>query len=217
MLLGELEIALDVGKQLDALGVTWLVGGSLASSILGEPRATADVDLVADLRGLHVKPLFAALVDTYYIDEDATKVAVRTRGAFNVIQLASMTKVDIYCSLDEPLARDELKRRIFVDVDGRKVPCASAEDIILQELKWFVAGGGVSDRQWRDVRGVIKVQGDASTTVTSSTTQPTTVCSTCCSARSTRRSYRSLSSRRTTWRAGMPVTPPPPWVADDAW
>jgi hypothetical protein len=63
MLLGELEIALHVGKQLDALGVTWLVGGSLASSILGEPRATADVDLVADLRGLHVKPLFAALVD----------------------------------------------------------------------------------------------------------------------------------------------------------
>jgi hypothetical protein len=161
MLLGELEIALDVGKQLDALGVTWLVGGSLASSILGEPRATADVDLVADLRGLHVKPLFAALVDTYYIDEDATKVAVRTRGAFNVIQLASMTKVDIYCSLDEPLARAELKRRIFVEVEGQRIPCASAEDIILQKLKWFVAGGGVSDRQWRDIRGVIKVQGPA--------------------------------------------------------
>ncbi len=161
VLLGELEIALDVGRQLDTLGVTWLVGGSVASSILGEPRATADVDLVADLRGRHVSALFAALVDTYYIDEDATKAAVRTRGAFNVIQLASMTKVDIYCSPDEPLAREELKRRIFVDVDGRRIPCASAEDIILQKLLWFVAGGGVSDRQWRDIRGVIRVQGAA--------------------------------------------------------
>jgi tRNA nucleotidyltransferase/poly(A) polymerase len=65
MLIGELEVALDVGQKLDSLGVTWLVGGSVASSILGEPRATADVDLVADLRGRHVSALFAALVDTY--------------------------------------------------------------------------------------------------------------------------------------------------------
>ena len=82
-------------------------------------------------------------------------------GAFNVIQLASMTKVDIYCSPDEPLARAELRRRIFVDVDGERIPLASAEDIILQKLKWFVAGGGASDRQWRDIRGVIRVQGAA--------------------------------------------------------
>src|SRR5262245_20245648 len=100
MLLGEVAVALDVGQQLDALGVTWLIGGSLASSILGEPRATADVDLVADLRGPHIRALFAALVDNYYIDEDAAREAVRTRGSFNVIQLVSMTKVDIYCSPD---------------------------------------------------------------------------------------------------------------------
>ena len=161
MLLGELEVALDVGRQFEALGVPWLVGGSVASSILGEPRATADVDLVADLRGRHVSALFAALVETYYIDEDATKAAVNTRGTFNVIQLASMTKVDIYCSADEPLGREELARRIFVDVEGQRLPCASAEDIILQKLKWFVEGGGVSDRQWRDIRGVVRVQGSA--------------------------------------------------------
>jgi hypothetical protein len=161
MLLGELEVALDVGRQLDALGIAWLVGGSVASSILGEPRATADVDRVADLRGRHVSALFAALVDAYYIDADATAAAVRSRGAFNVIQLASMTKVDIYCSSDELLGREELARRIFVEVDGQRVPCASPEDIILQKLLWFVAGGRVSDRQWRDIRGVVRVQGTA--------------------------------------------------------
>ena len=160
MLLGELEVALDVGRQLDKLGVSWLLGGSLASSILGEPRATADVDLVADLRGRHVSALFAALVDTYYVDEAATQAAVRARSGFNVIQLASMTKVDIYCAKDEPLAREELARRIYIDVGGQQMPCASAEDIILQKLLWFREGGGVSDRQWRDIRGVIKVQGD---------------------------------------------------------
>lgn len=154
-------MALEVGNRLDALGVTWFVGGSVASSILGEPRATADVDLVADLRGPHVGALFAALVDTYYIDEDAANTAVRTRGAFNVIQLASMTKVDIYCSADTPFAREELGRRIVIEIEGHRIPCASAEDIVLQKLLWFVQGGGVSDRQWRDIRGVIRVQGAA--------------------------------------------------------
>ncbi len=113
------------------------------------------------MRGRHASPLFQALVDTYYIDEDATKEAIRRRGAFNVIQLASMTKVDIYCSADEPLAREALTRRKFVEVDGRQIPCATAEDIILQKLLWFVEGGGVSDRQWRDIRGVVRVQGEA--------------------------------------------------------
>ncbi len=161
MLVGELAVALEVGSKLDALGVTWLVGGSVASSILGEPRATADVDLVADLRSPHVGGLYAALVDTYYIDEDTARAAVRTRGAFNVIQLASMTKIDIYCSADTPLGREELSRRIFLEIEGQRVPCASAEDIILQKLLWFVEGGQVSDRQWRDIRGVIRVQGAA--------------------------------------------------------
>lgn len=161
MLVGELAIALDVGSHFDALGVRWLVGGSVASSILGEPRATADVDLVADLRSRHVGSLYAALVDAYYIDEDATRSAVRVRGAFNVIQLASMTKIDIYCSADTALAREEFDRRIFIEIDGHRVPCASAEDIVLQKLLWFVDGGQVSDRQWRDIRGVIRVQGAA--------------------------------------------------------
>jgi hypothetical protein len=161
MLLAEVEVALDVGRRFDELGVPWLVGGSLASSMLGEPRATADVDLVADLRERHVSALYAALVDTYYIDDDAARAAVRARGAFNVIQLLSMTKVDIYCSPHEPLAREELQRRIFIELEGQQVPFASAEDIILQKLLWFVQGGGVSDRQWRDIRGVIRVQGSA--------------------------------------------------------
>jgi hypothetical protein len=49
MLITELALAVDVGRHFDALGVRWLVGGSVASSILGLPRATLDIDLVADL------------------------------------------------------------------------------------------------------------------------------------------------------------------------
>lgn len=157
VLVGELGVAVDIGRHFDTLGVAWLIGGSVASSMLGEPRATADVDVVADLRAQHVEPLYAALVETYYIDHDATLYAVRTRGTFNVIHLESMTKVDIYCMKDDEVSREEMARRIYREALGATLPYASAEDIILQKLRWFADGGGVSDRQWRDALGVLRV------------------------------------------------------------
>ena len=160
MLLGEIDVALELGRHFDELGVPWLVGGSVASSLLGEPRATADVDLVADLRLPHVSPLYARLVDTYYVDEDALRWAVKTRRTFNVIHLTSMTKADVYCSKGDALSRGQMARRIVVETPHGSLPVTSPEDIILQKLLWFVEGGGVSDRQWRDLIGVVRVHHD---------------------------------------------------------
>lgn len=157
MLVGEIEIAIDVGHHFDALGVAWVIGGSVASSLLGEPRATADVDIVADLRPVHVHPFYLRLNETYYIDEDAMRWAVRDRRTFNVIHFESTTKVDIYVGKDDPLSRGQMERRIFVEAAGAQLPICSAEDIILQKLLWFEQGARVSDRQWRDVLGVARV------------------------------------------------------------
>ena len=159
-MLSEIDLALDLGRHFEALGVRWLIGGSLASSLLGRPRATDYVDLVADLRGEHVRTLYDRLVDTYYIDEDAVRWAVQTRRTFNVIHLASMIKADIYCTKHDALAHDQMNRRIILETALGSVLVCTAEDIVLQKLLWFVEGGGVSDRQWGDLRGVVDVNRD---------------------------------------------------------
>lgn len=161
MLITELEVAFEVGGHLDALGVTWLIGGSVASSLLGEPRATADVDLVADVRERHIASLCRRLGAGYYIDESVVRWAVETRRSFNVIHNVSITKVDVFCSKDDELARQELARRLILDIDGRTLPVASAEDVIVQKLLWYEDGGRVSERQWRDALGVLRVRGDS--------------------------------------------------------
>lgn len=157
MLVTELGLAADIGRHLDVLGVRWLVGGSIASSILGLPRATLDIDLVADLRGAHVTALHDALIGDYYVDRDTMRWAVSTRRSFNAIHQASMIKVDVFCAGDDPLSRGELERRVFLDLSVGRIPLCSSEDIILQKLVWWRDAGG-SERQWRDALGVVQIR-----------------------------------------------------------
>lgn len=160
MLLTELDLAIDVGGHLDAVGARWCIGGSVASSLLGIPRATLDVDLVADLRLVHVKPLCDRLLDGYYVDEDTCRWAVTTRRSFNAIHQATMIKIDVFCAKDDALSRAELDRRLLLNVRGQQIPVCTPEDIILQKLLWYVEAGG-SERQWNDALGVVKTRGDS--------------------------------------------------------
>lgn len=157
-----LRATLEVVRVLDELEVPYLLGGSLASSLHGIPRSTQDADLVADLAHDHVAPLVARLQPAFYIDDERAAEAVERRSSFNVIHLATMTKVDIFPLKPDPLSRREMERRQRVTLAGEPDAAlwvASAEDIILQKLAWFELGGGVSERQWQDVLGVLKVRG----------------------------------------------------------
>ena len=154
------EACLPVIRCFEELRVDYLVGGSVASSYYGTPRSTQDVDLVADLRIAHAIPLVEALKNAYYVDLDRILDSVRRKRSFNVIYLATMFKVDVFVlKEDDPLAKEELRRRQRIEVaDEIYLDIASAEDTILQKLIWYQQAGGVSDRQWNDLLGVLKVQ-----------------------------------------------------------
>lgn len=161
----EIRAALDpVADAFEALGVRYRVGGSVASSALGVARTTLDVDLVADLRAAHVEPLVERLYADYYIDGEMIHDAIRRRASFNVIHLATMVKVDVFVLGARPFDRVAFERVVHEplgDDRERSFPLTTAEDIVIRKLDWYRLGGGVSQRQWADVVGVLKLQGSA--------------------------------------------------------
>jgi len=150
-----------VVEALGQLGVPYHIGGSVASSIYGILRATIDVDLVADLRLEQVRPLVKQLEAAYYIDEDMILDAIRHRSSFAVIHLDTMLKVDVFIPKSRLFDQEELRRvQQKVLAEGtRPFNVASPEGTILNKLEWYRMGGEVSDRQWNDILGVLKVQG----------------------------------------------------------
>jgi hypothetical protein len=147
----------------ERLGVAHYVGGSVASSAYGTGRSTMDADLVADLSDAHIRPLIQVLQSAYYVDEHAALEAVRTRSSFNLIHLQTMFKVDIFVPKGRAFDQQVFARRrkgSLTEAGGApEAYLASPEDVILSKLEWYERGGGVSDRQWGDVLGVLKVQG----------------------------------------------------------
>lgn len=150
-----------IADVLDAMSVSWAVGGSIASSVYGEPRATNDIDVIATLNEQQARGMVARLGDEFYADGDSAADAARRRSSFNVIDNQSLIKVDIFVPAAGPLGVGQLERaRPIAAFPGmRPVPMLGPEDIVLQKLRWHRAGGGVSDRQWRDIVSILRIVG----------------------------------------------------------
>jgi hypothetical protein len=151
-------------QAFEQLGVAYYVGGSVASSVYGMPRATLGVDLVADLNAEQIQALVQRLQDAYYISEDAALDAVKQRSSFNVIHLPTMLKLDIFVrkarAFDDEAFR-RARQELVDEASGLTLTLPSPEDILLAKLEWYRQGAEVSDRQWSDILGILKVQGAA--------------------------------------------------------
>ena len=153
--------ALLVIDALESLGVRYQVGGSFASSIHGTPRQTRDIDLVVDLPLNRIPAFVLRLSDTFYVEEESVRLAVRRRGSFNLIHLESGFKVDCFQRGSSDFDASELDRSIPIILAGenRSVLTKSPEDTLLRKLLWYREGGEVSTTQWQDIRGVVQTQG----------------------------------------------------------
>ncbi len=156
-----IAVTLELAAGLDELGLDYVVGGSIASSMHGIPRATQDIDVVVVLWGKDAEAFVARFEASFYVDRDMVMDAIRRGASFNVIHLATMYKVDVFVAGRSELIREEMSRKLAIELGEppRKVWVCSAEDIVLQKLDWYEQGNHISERQWLDVQGVLKVQG----------------------------------------------------------
>ena len=155
-----IAVAIRVAEAFDRLGILHTIGGSIASSFAGEPRSTLDIDIIAALDESHVPALMSALSADFYVDEQSVRRAISTRGSTNLIHQATQLKVDVFVAGGTPLDAQQLSRRRRVDLgEGRVLHVHPPEDILLQKLLWYRKGGEISDRQWRDILGIIRTQG----------------------------------------------------------
>ncbi len=161
MLPEAVNVMMLVVDVFERLQIPYFIGGSMASALHGVARSTLDADMVAEIHLAQVEALVKTLGDDFYADEEMIRDAIRHHGSFNLIHLATMFKVDVFIRKERPFDRVQFQRRVeqlFAANPEQKAFMTTAEDIILAKLEWYRLGNEISDRQWRDILGVLKVQ-----------------------------------------------------------
>ena len=157
------DFFLVFAQPLDQAGIRYMVAGSVASIVYGEPRLTNDVDLVVVLNDSQIPQLATLFPADHFYCPPPEVVAIESRrarrGHFNVIQHDTGLKADLYLAGNEPLQAWGLAHRQRVEVgNGQALWIAPIEYVILKKLEYFREGR--SEKHLLDIRGMLAVSGD---------------------------------------------------------
>jgi hypothetical protein len=156
------EIVQDVAQRLAAADIRFLIGGSLASSVWGQPRQTNDADFALVVSHEDVEALVESFADPYYVSASSIQEAIEDSQPFRSFQILHMDevfKIDAFVLLDTDYSRSEIERRRFIKAGTEiELPYASPENTVINKLRWYDLGNRVSDRQWNDIVQVLEVQ-----------------------------------------------------------
>lgn len=160
----DMQVLREVIGALHQLGISHALGGSMASSLYGEPRFTQDADLTVEPFAGREQALADLFNENYYASVPAMRQANQRRASFNIINTAVGFKCDLFVRKERPFEISAMSRRVEMQLPDRPeqpLYVLTAEDIILFKLEWYRLGGETSERQWLDARNVIKAQADS--------------------------------------------------------
>ena len=144
------------------IGISYYISGSVASSTYGLARATLDVDVVADMKASHVAEFVSRLKADYYADPDVIHQAIVSGSSFNLIHLQTMIKIDVFILRNQAYDQRAFERKTVDHLEegssAAEFCFATPEDVILNKILWYRMGNQISEKQWQDIIGVIKVQ-----------------------------------------------------------
>lgn len=148
---------------LEMLKVDFAVIGSAASSAYGDPRESADVDLLAVVHEGWLTRLSMLLGTDFYLDLPKAKDAFHRGIPFHIVSMTDVTRFHFYSAGVDPFDLTQLARKQFATVDFLAhvdVLVTSPEDVVLAKLRWYDKGGRTVERHWKDVLGVLRRQAE---------------------------------------------------------
>lgn len=157
-----LDIVCDFSGRLSNAGIEHVIGGSVASSVWGEPRQTNDADIEVWVNRSNSSKFIEACAKPYHVSIQELSAELESREQHRVVQVmqtVEVFKIDCFIVSDE-FAHEGLRRAKKIAIGDCQLPMAPAEYILLRKLTWFELGRRVSDRQWNDIRALIEVQAD---------------------------------------------------------
>lgn len=154
------DLVKSIVRTLEELHIPYMVVGSFASGVYGEPRFTQDIDVVVELSPEQVDQLIGRLPENeYYVSRDAAMAAVQSAGQFHVIHPESGNKIDFMIARQDHWGREQLRRRVRLELlSGLEAFTARAEDVIISKMLYYQTGG--SEKHLRDITGMFKVCGE---------------------------------------------------------
>jgi hypothetical protein len=157
----EPELSLLFVRRLNDLGIRYMVSGSIAAILYGEPRLTHDVDFVVFLRPEEVQRLVEAFpAPEFFVPPPsaiAVEIAREKRGHFNIIHADTGFKADFYATGRDELHAWAFRRIRHLSYRGERVAVAPPEYVIVRKLEYFREGG--SQKHLRDIQSMFAVSG----------------------------------------------------------
>ena len=152
----QLDVLKLVAARLDGARIDYMVTGSIAAGLYGQPRMTRDIDIVAVLYPPHAARLAELFDPEFVLDVDVIRDAVAGRRTFSVVHRQALHKIDVIVRSDDEYEIEKFGRRRTIEIDGQPISVISPEDLVLSKLVW--GKDSRSELQFRDVRSIIAAQ-----------------------------------------------------------
>lgn len=154
------KILKDITFFLDSSKIPYMITGSWSSIYYGRPRASHDIDFVVEIKAENVgktTKIFSRLPETFMIQSETIKEAIKNKSQFQTVHLPTMLKMDFWILTDEEFDKSRFLRRKRIRLFNQYMEMATPEDTIIQKLIWFSKGD--IEKHLIDAAFVLQIQG----------------------------------------------------------
>ncbi len=144
-------------RPLNEHGIRYIITGSVAAMVYGEPRLTNDVDVVLDIKPTDIAKLIAAFPEADFylppLEVIETELLRGSRGHFNIISQHTMLKADIYLVGADSIQLWGMADARILEIDNQKIAFAPPEYVIIRKLEFYREGH--SEKHLRDIAAML--------------------------------------------------------------